>query len=75
MVTIQGNEIVKTISVSKRKGLRSKLLEVRVCYNSAKGLLNEEEDQWLATKLDVPVVETITLTKIEESQKTTKEAT
>ncbi len=44
MITIQGNGIVKTISIIDKLGVESKRPQILVCYDLTKGLTYEEED-------------------------------
>jgi hypothetical protein len=44
VIIIQGNGIVRTISINKKLGTKSKKPQILVCCDLTKGLTNEEED-------------------------------
>ncbi len=44
MIIIQGNGIVKTISISKKLGVETRSFQILVCYDLLEGLTDEEED-------------------------------
>jgi hypothetical protein len=44
VITIQGNGIVKTISVNRKLGAKTRRPQILVCYDLMEGLTNEKED-------------------------------
>jgi len=44
VITIQSNGTIRTISVKKKLGAKTKRPQVLVCYDLMEGLTNEEED-------------------------------
>jgi hypothetical protein len=61
VVTIQGNGILKTISVNRQLGPRPQLSEVLVCYNIVEGLSDKKEYQLPSIEADLFVIGTISL--------------
>jgi hypothetical protein len=44
VIVVQGNGIVKTISVNKKLGAKTRRPQVFVCDDLMEGLMDEEED-------------------------------
>jgi hypothetical protein len=44
VIIVQGNGIVKTISINKKLGVKTRRLQVLICYDLLEGLTYEEED-------------------------------
>jgi hypothetical protein len=61
VIIVQGNGIVKTISVNKKLGIKTKMPQILVCYDLMEGLTNEEEDLIFETKLKLFSMGTITI--------------
>ncbi len=70
IVTIQGNEIVKIIIVTKRLGGEIRRLEVLLCYDYQNGITNEEEDIIFAIELELFSIGTMNLLERIEFVKT-----
>jgi hypothetical protein len=51
VITIQGNGIIRTISIHKKLGVKTKRPQVFVCYDLLEGLTNEKEDLIFEIKL------------------------
>jgi hypothetical protein len=50
VIIVQGNGIIKTISVNKKLGTKTRRPHVFVCYDLMEGLINEEEYLIFETK-------------------------
>jgi hypothetical protein len=50
IVTIQGNGIIRTITVTKHLGNEVRRLEVLLCYDYQNGIIDEEEDNIFVVK-------------------------
>jgi hypothetical protein len=61
IVTIQGDRIVKTITVTKHLGGEVRKLEMLLCYNYQNGITDEEEDIIFIIKLKLFPIKTISL--------------
>jgi hypothetical protein len=44
VIIVQSNGTIKTISVNKKLGAKTKRPQILVCYDLLEGLTNEEED-------------------------------
>jgi hypothetical protein len=51
VIIVQGNGIVRTISISKKLGAKTKRPQVLNCYDLMEGLIYEKEDLIFETKL------------------------
>jgi hypothetical protein len=61
VIIVQGNGIVKTISVNKKLGIETKMPQILICYDLMEGLTNEEEDLIFETKPKLFSISTITI--------------
>jgi len=59
VITIQGNGIIRTISLNKKLGVETRRLQVLVCYDLLEGLTYEEEDLIFETKPKLFLIGTI----------------
>jgi len=50
IITIEGNGIIKTITITKCLGGEVRKPEVLLCYDYQNGIIDEEEDMIFATK-------------------------
>ncbi len=64
-ITIKGNGTVHTIAVIKHLESNTKCLEVLLYYDFVNGVTNEEEYMLLVVKLDLFIINTITLLELE----------
>jgi hypothetical protein len=44
VIIVQGNGIIKTMSINKKLGAKTKRPQIFVCYDLLKGLIDEEKD-------------------------------
>ncbi len=63
LITIEGNGMVQTITITKHLDNNIQHLKVLLCYVLMEGVTNEEEKIFLTTKLDLFTLRTITLLK------------
>jgi hypothetical protein len=71
IITIQGNGIIKTITVTKRLGGEVRRPKLLLCYNYQNGITNEEEDIIFVTKPKLFSIGTISLPEVIQFVKTT----
>ncbi len=50
MINVQGNGTIKTISINKKLGAKTRMPQVFDCYDLLEGLIDEEEDLIFETK-------------------------
>jgi hypothetical protein len=53
IVTIQGSDIIRTIPITKKLGVQTKIPKVFVCYDFHFGIFDEEKNVMFATKLNL----------------------
>jgi hypothetical protein len=70
IVTIQGNETVRIIIITKHLGGEIRRPEVLLCYDYQNGITNEDEDIIFVTKLELFSIGTISLLETIQSMKT-----
>jgi hypothetical protein len=63
VIRVQGNGMVRTISVNKKLGIETRRPQVLVCYNLMEWLIDEEEDLIFETKLELFSIGTIALSE------------
>ncbi len=63
VIIVQGNGIIKTISVNKKLGAKPRRPQVLICYDLMQRLTNEGEDMIFETKLESFSIGIITLSK------------
>ncbi len=61
MITVQGNEIVRTILVNMKLGEETKRPQILVYYELMEGLIDEEEDLIFETELELFSIGIITI--------------
>jgi len=61
LITIEGNDTVQTIVITKHLDKNIKMTKVLHCYDFMNGITNKEEEVLLQTKLDLFTIDTITL--------------
>jgi hypothetical protein len=59
VITIQGNGVVRTISINKKLGVETRRPQALVCYDLMEGLTNEEEDLIFEIDLELFSIGTI----------------
>ncbi len=59
LITIQGNGIVRTISINKKLGVETRRPQVLVCYDVVERLINEKEDLIFKTRPKLFSINTI----------------
>jgi hypothetical protein len=59
VITVQGNGTIKTISVSKKLGAKTKRPQILVCYDLLEGLTNEKEDMIFEIEPELFSIDTI----------------
>ncbi len=70
-ITIQWNETIKTITVTKHLGGEVRRLELSFCYDYQNGIIDEEKDIIFATKPRLFSIGTISLPETIQFAKTT----
>ncbi len=63
VINVQSNGMIKTISINKKLGAKTRRPQVLVCYDLLEGLIDEEEDLIFETKLEPFSIGTITISK------------
>jgi len=58
-ITVQGNGIVKTISINKKLGEETRRPQVLICHDLMEGLTDEEEDLIFETNIELFSIGTI----------------
>jgi hypothetical protein len=61
IVTIQGTSTIRTIPITKKLGIQTKIPKVLVCYDFHSGISNDEKDVMFATELDLFSIGHITI--------------
>jgi hypothetical protein len=61
VIIVQGNGIIRTISINKKLGVEIRRPQVFVCYDLLEGLIDEEEDLIFVTKPKLLSIGTITI--------------
>ncbi len=61
MIIVQGNGIIKTISINKKLGAITRRPQVLICYDLLERLIDEEEDMIFETKPKLFLTGTITI--------------
>jgi len=64
--TIQGNDIVRTIGVTKHLSSQTKCLEVFLCYDFQNGFTKEEEDISFTIEPSLFSIDTISLSIVQQ---------
>ncbi len=63
VIIIQGNGTVRTISVNRKLGAKTKRPQILMCYDLMEGLIDEEEDLIFEIELELFSIGTITFSK------------
>jgi hypothetical protein len=63
VIIVQGNGIVRIISINKKLGAKTRRLQILVCYDLMEGLTNEKEDLIFETKPELFSISTKTISK------------
>jgi len=63
VITVQGNEIVRTISINKKLGTKTRKPQVLIFYNLLEGLIDDEEDLIFEIELKLFLISTIVIPK------------
>ncbi len=63
VIIVQSNRRVRTISVNRKLGVKTKRPPLLVCYDLMEGLIDEEEDLIFETKPKLFSIGTITLSE------------
>jgi hypothetical protein len=63
VIIVQGNGIIKKISVNKKLGAITRRPQVLICYDLLERLTNEKEDLIFETKPELFSIGTITISK------------
>jgi hypothetical protein len=63
LITIEGDGTIQIITVTKHLDNNTKHLELLLCYDLMEGVIDKEEEIFLATKPDLFTLGTITLSK------------
>jgi len=69
-ITLQGNGIIRTITITKHLGGEVRKVELLLCYNYHNGIIDEEKDIIFATQLELFSIRIISLPKTISSMKT-----
>jgi hypothetical protein len=66
IITIQGNGIIKTITITKHLNSKTKRPEIFLCYDFQNGFTKEEEDIACATEPNLFSIDTLSLSIVQQ---------